>query len=152
MIRTATADDITGMIALARTVLEKSPVLPPMNEQKARRLAYQAINSARMCAFVAERDGKIVGFLLGCTDDYWWGDAQFASDIAFVCHPNHGNYAPGLIRKLEKWAAQFPKVIDVTLGISSGLDKDGRTGRMYQNCGYAHVGGMFTKKLKGQHA
>lgn len=147
MIRAATADDITGMIELARSVLAKSPVLPPMNEAKARRLAAQAIASARMCAFVAEHGGKVVGFLLGSTDDYWWGDAQYASDIAFICHPNHGNYAPGLIRKLEKWATKFPKVIDVTLAISSGLDADGRAGRMYQNCGYAPVGGMFVKKL-----
>lgn len=149
MIRAAIPDDITGMIELARVVLAKSPVLPAMNELKARRLAYQSINSARMCAFVAEHQGKVVGFLIGCTDDYWWGDAQYASDIAFICHPNHGNYAPGLIRRLVKWAKQFPKVQDVTLAISSGLDADGRTGRMYQNCGFVPIGGMYTLKLEG---
>ena len=73
MIRAATPDDITGMIELARVVLAKSPVLPAMNELKARRLAYQSINSARMCAFVAEHQGKVVGFLIGCTVAKWQG-------------------------------------------------------------------------------
>jgi hypothetical protein len=30
------------------------------------------------------------------------------------------------------------------LGISSGLDKDERTGRMYQNIGFTKVGGVYS--------
>lgn len=148
MIRQAKVDDLEQIVALGRDLIERAPYLPEGNELKARRALCQCMNSKRHALLVAEHEGTIVGFLAGCVTDYWFSDAQFASDIAFHVHPQHGNYAPYLMRRFVKWAKKFPKVTDVTLAISSGLDQDGRVGRMYQNNGFAQSGGMFIQILE----
>ena len=76
-------------------------------------------------------------------EQHWFSKKKYAGDMCFVMDEQHGNYAAPIIRRFVKWAKSDEKVTDIQLGITSGLDNDGRVGRMYENLGFTHVGGVY---------
>lgn len=148
MIRPAKVDDISSIIELGAKLLDESPVLPPHDPLKARKALAFFISGARASVFVADHDGEIVGFIVGVLDEYWWSDAQYASDAAFFVEPNHRGYAVGLVKNLVAWAQKFKKVKQVSLGVSSGLETYERTGKLYERLGFKPVGGIHTKSIE----
>jgi len=143
-VRLARPEDITAALKLGRITLERSTLCAELFDLQARKLMVRACNDLSMGMWVAEHKGEIVGFFMACKEQHWFSRSKYASDICFVVDPKHGNYAPSLIKRFIKWAKSDPKVTDVMLGISSGLDKDERTGRMYQNIGFTKVGGVYS--------
>jgi hypothetical protein len=143
-VRLAEYEDITGAMAVGKTILARSVVDAEVFDLQARKTLLRGISDANMSLWVAEHNNKIVGFFLAIKEQHWFSRDKYASDICFCLEDSHGNYAPSMIRRFIKWAKQDVKVKDITLGISSGLDKDGRTGRMYQNLGFTPVGGIYS--------
>lgn len=143
-VRIAKVQDITDAIEVGKKILTRSTIDAEVYELQARKVMLRAINDANMNIWIAEHDGRIVGFLLTIKEQHWFSRDKYASDICFVLEDSHGNYAAPMIRRFIKWAKSDPKVKDITLGISSGLDQDGRTGRMYQNLGFSPVGGVYS--------
>lgn len=142
-VRLAKAEDITAAIEIGRETLERSVITSKLDPQMARRSMMRCLNDKSMSMWVAEHNEKIVGFLMGIRDQDWFTSDKYATDLCFVSHPQHGNYAPMMIKKFRNWAFKDPKVKEIFMAISSGLDQDGRAGRMYQNLGFAPVGGMY---------
>lgn len=147
MIREATTDDIGRILELGADLKVQSPTMPSINPQKARKNLAFFMNSKRCAVFVAERAGEVVGFIVGGIEDNWFSDEQSVTDVAFYVLPRHRVYAVGLVKRLRSWGQSFPRVKDITLGISSGLDPNERTGRMYQHLGLQRVGGIFIQKF-----
>jgi hypothetical protein len=142
-VRLARIDDIPAALEVGRRVLDRSVIDAKLYDLQAKQLMRRCINDAHMNLWVAEHAGNIVGFFMGIKEQHWFSREKYASDISFCVDDRYGNYAPAMIRRFIKWAKQDPKVKDITLAISSGLDKDGRTGRMYQNLGLTHTGGVY---------
>jgi len=142
--RLATPEDITAALKLGRITLERSVIAGDLDELHARRVMLRCINDANMSMWVAEHKGEIVGFLMTIKEQHWFSKARYAADICFCVSPQHGNYAPSIIRKYVKWAKADSRVKDINLAISSGLDQDGRAGQMYQNLGFTNVGGVYS--------
>lgn len=145
MIREAKVDDITRIINLGGEIIRQSKYLPDYQPLKARKALALFINAAKSCVFVAEVEGQVEGFIIGAVDDYWWSSAQYASDMGFYVSEQHRGFAKPLINAFEEWVKRFPKVRDITLAVSSGVEGVERTGRFYQRLGYEQVGGMYTK-------
>jgi len=143
-VRLATPEDITAALILGRSTLERSVINAEVIDLHARKVMRRCCNDKSMGMWVAEHDGKIVGFLMAIKEQHWFSDSKYASDICFCVDPQHGNYAPSMIKRFQKWAMSDKKVTDITLGISSGLDADERTGRMYQKLGFTKVGGIYS--------
>jgi hypothetical protein len=143
-VRVATYQDVQGAIDVGKKILARSSINAEVNDLDAKRAMLRSINDANMNLWVAEHDNKIVGFLMVIKECHWFGRDKYASDLCFVVESHHGNYAPTMIKRFIKWAKSDPKVKDISLAISSGLDKDERTGRMYQNLGFTPVGGVYT--------
>lgn len=148
MIRQMKVADVPRLLELGKELIGESPFLPPMNEVKAKRNALMAMSNARMLALVVddEKDG-VVGFLFATIDDYWFGDASYVTDIGFYIRKGYRQAARRMVHELVKWAQRF-NVIDVTLAVSSGLDKNGSTAKLYEAAGFIRVGGMWTLPLK----
>lgn len=142
-VRLAKPEDITAALELGRFILERSVIKSKVNDLHARKTMLRCMNDKSMSMWVAEHKGKVVGFLMAIKEQEWYSTDKYATDICFCVHPQHGNYAPTLIRRFRKWAKSDPKVTDIFMAISTGLDKDGRAGRMYQKLGFAPVGGMY---------
>lgn len=143
-VRLATYHDISGAIEVGKRFLVRSVINAEVDEAHARKVMLRAINDASLALWVAEHNGAVVGFLLALKEQQWFSKDKVASDICFVLEDCHGNYARSMVRKFVKWAKEDAKVKDISLGISSGLDQDGRTGRMYQNLGFTPVGGVYS--------
>lgn len=102
-----------------------------------------AVNKAS-CAFIAEHEGKIVGMLLGKSEEYPYCKMTYATDLAIYSE------APGagrkLIERFEQWAFQERKVSQLILAVSHGGKSTNGVSALYKRLGYEHVGGLFTKQ------
>lgn len=143
-IRLATATDIDDAIKVGEKILKRSVYKADLFSLQAKKVMLRALNDASMALWVAEHKGKIVGFFLAIKEQHWFSRKKYAADMCFVMDDQHGNYAAPIIKQFIKWAKSDPKVTDIHLAISSGLDNDGRTGRMYQNLGFTQVGGVYS--------
>lgn len=151
MIRPAVLNDVPAIIALGEHVIQRSPLLhSKIDPLKARKAIFQTIHNKSHLALVAEKDGVVVGCLLGLVVDYWYSKDRYATDLAFYVDSQHGDVAPWLMKRFIKWARAQKNVVDVLMGISTGLDKQGDAGRMYEKLGFSAAGGMFTYMLTGE--
>ncbi len=142
-VRLAKFEDVAGALEVGRRVLDRSVIDAELYDLQAKKLMLRCISDANMNLWVAEHADTIVGFFMGIKEQHWFSREKYASDISFCVDDRHGNYAAPMVRRFIKWAKTDPKVKDITLAISSGLDKDGRTGRMYENLGFTHTGGVY---------
>jgi len=99
------------------------------------------LNNAFGYAVVAEHKGELTGFMFGCATPLWFARARAATDIVTYAETPGDGYR--MIRRFMKWAWSIPNVVEVTLAQSSGLDVE-RSGKIYERCGLARVGGLFT--------
>lgn len=97
-----------------------------------------------MRLWVAERDGRLTGFLLGAAPEFWWCRDRYATDLAFYCEDPR-DVRP-MLRAFEAWAWAVPRVKNVTLGVSSGMSMVDRIGSLYEHLGYSRVGGLYVKE------
>jgi len=146
MIRAATHNDLAAMLVIGRNTLSNSPSYPvEIDDFKASYTARRCISDRSMCAFVAEIDGNVVGFILGMQEEHFFSRDCYATDLVFCVEPEHADQAVWLLRRFIRWAKSFPKVKSIMLGISSGMDLNGRLGELYQRHGLEQAGGLFVK-------
>lgn len=143
-IREATFDDVPEIIEIGKRGHAASDNARfKFNEAKAKLLCAQLIVGKTTCLFVAVDNGKIVGILLGQTEEYVYCNMRYATDIALYAE------APGagraLLKRFEKWAFDEKKVDQLLMGVSFKAGQNRQAEAMYRRRGFAHVGGIFTK-------
>lgn len=148
-VRRATFDDVPEIIEVGKRGHAASDNAQyPFNEQKAKLLLAQLIVGKKTCLFVAIKDAKIVGFLMGQEEEYVYCDLRYATDIAVY------GEAPGawraLMDRFEKWAFEERKVDQLLLGVSHTAEHAHRTNAIYRRRGFSNVGGLFTKNRSEQ--
>ncbi|HDS1207483.1 TPA: GNAT family N-acetyltransferase [Shewanella algae] len=145
MIRTATHADMNAIVSIGKVTLEKSPTYPvTLDDNKARYMVRRCISDRSMEIFVAVVDGEVVGFIMGMMEEHWFSKDCYATDLTFCVLPEHGDQAVWLLRRFIRWAKSFPKVKSILLGVSSGMDADGRIGQLYERHGFTIVGGFYS--------
>jgi hypothetical protein len=148
MIREAVIGDINALAELARFFVPKVGAAT-LSESRFRPAMNQLIKSDNALILVAEHEGEIVGAFVGQVMRVWYSDDYYATDLAFVVQPKYaGLYGWLMAKRFIRWAKAMPKVVDVTLQVSSGMDAEGRIGKMYESLGLAHVGGCYTLKVE----
>ena len=149
MIRTATHADLKRILEIGEVTLIKAPAYPvDMDIPKTSYMVRRCISDKGMEAFVAEVNGEIVGFLLAMQEQHWFSKDCYATDLAFCVLPEHADQAVWLLRRFIRWAKTFPKVKSIMLGVSSGLDIDGRIGELYQKHGLLSAGGLYSRTIQ----
>ena len=99
--------------------------------------------------FVAEDSaGSIVGALIGVLEQHLFSDQLTASVMHYDVLPEvrMGGYGVRLLKAFERWAANR-KVVEIGLGINSGVDLD-RMSRFAVRMGYQKIGENFVKGVK----
>lgn len=125
-------DQAVAMVAVDQT---------PVNRQKASGLLRKAVNHALMDLFVAEVDGKVVGFVVAMVNDQWYNDDKYVTDLAFCTAKGHEDQAVWLFRRLYRWSRE--RGLPMLMATNAGGDRAERTGAMYEAHGLTRVGGMF---------
>ena len=145
MIRDGRHEDIPAIIDIGQS-LKSETDKTPVNLKKAAAVLRTAISSAQHCLFVAEVNGKVVGFLVGGIQDIWYNDDKVASDLGFMTRDGFEDQAVWLLRRFLRWARE--KNVPALMGLSTGLESSVRTGKLYETHGLKLMGGMYYGGLK----
>ena len=145
-IRQGDTDDIMSLIMLGREMHKESPRFRDMDydEDKLMHLGLGLAEQGGI--FIAEKDDKPVGMVLGMVTEHFFGHDLMATDLAFYVHPDHrgGTLAVRMLKKFEAWAFSLgAKVISV--GVSTEVGSE-RTGQLYERLGYRITGCLAVKE------
>ena len=144
-IRLADIPDIDEITKLGSELLEQSVyagIKPDVS--KFRLMVAGLIGSKTAVVYVVtDDDDKPQGFFLGVIDDLFFSRQRIATDLAVYVRKAFRSQAPKMFRMFIKWAKSKPRVAEISFGISSGIGNVDRVGRMYENLGLAHVGGIY---------
>lgn len=121
----------------------------PYNAQKVAQSFADLMNAGAVSKYlflVAENSqNQIVGALTGLVEQQIFSDAWTASVMHYDVLPEArmGGYGVRLLKAFEQWAKNR-KVIEITLGVNSGVGTQG-VGVFIQKMGYSKVGENYVK-------
>lgn len=148
-VRRATPADLAQMVMLGYRLCDKTPYAHIERDRPSIvRTFTMAMSSQFGCAFVAEREGKLTGILVGAAQQLWWSRVRYATDLCFYSERAGDGYA--LLKKFIAWAWNTPSVIEITMGQSSGIDTK-RSAALYRRAGLTLVGGLYTAVRAQRH-
>lgn len=139
LIREATRDDVSAMVALGRRMHEESPywsALPFSDERTAATIVQLMAAPGLGVAFVAEHDGQIVGGAGAVIVWHWSVAAKIGCELFVFVAPEHrgGSVAARLIRAMDR-AVAARGAVRFQVGSSIGLN-DERTAQLYERLGF----------------
>jgi GNAT superfamily N-acetyltransferase len=149
MIRPAKLEDIPAMVELGRLMHGESPLWS--------RLAYSPFKVGIVCerlieldggfAFVGERDGSIVGAMLGVAEEHWMSNDKVATELAlFVESSSRGALlAARLVSRFVVWAEDEGARLTVA-GVSTGVEPE-RTAQFYERFGFSRNGAIGLERV-----
>lgn len=125
MIRALTEEDIPQALELARAMHEEAPVYNhyDFDEDKVLRLFEIFMTNPDWLAVVAERDGKLIGFIGVVIVPVFFGNADFIEDISFYVTPQYRGTSAALrlIKTVEAWGiGRGVKLI--RFGVTTGVN------------------------------
>ena len=111
-----------------------------VDETKAIKAFRRSLSDKNMALFVAQKADQVVGFLLAIKDEHWFSKASYGTDLAFCVLPEHSDQGVWLLRRFIRWCKSLN--LPIAMGLSTGMDIEGRTSQMYEAHGLKNVGGM----------
>jgi hypothetical protein len=134
VIRKATPDDIDSIVALGFEALQSDPYDGlTISRVKVYNVATECVSSSNNFAWVAEKDGEVVGAVCAIVHPIMFYEKRQASVVQYYCtDPGQGIK---LLREFMRWAEGRPviKMICFTLEINS----DPRIGDLLAKLGLA---------------
>ena len=148
-VRIAGLEDMDAIVALGHELLESSASAGiPVNEVKFRKLVGTLIVAKEgWVHVVADSFNTPVGYLMGLVDALYYSDKKFATDMGIYVREEAQGMGYYLVKAFLRWAWSRTGVVQIILGISSGVDLE-RTGALYEAMGGIHVGGIYIFKRK----
>lgn len=97
--------------------------------------------------YLAENEGKLIGFIAGMSQRYFFSLKERATDMGFYVLPAYrgGSAAVRLIAAFENWAKERG-LLEICLGQTTAVDIE-KTQRFYVHMGYKTVGYNTVKHL-----
>lgn len=141
MIRVAKLADYESCFAISSKFFSLYPHLIP-NKESIRRLFNECVSGAQNCAFVAERNGCVVGCLLAVTHDHIWAQKKSNSVLIWACE--HPGESIALLKTYRKWIDERPVIRRA--GFQFDIDVNTRIYRALEACGFARKGGCFLRE------
>lgn len=143
-----TAADIDDMLVLARANVSESRFgRLPFDESKVRANLERMADAPQSynCALLARKqDGKLVGYLIGQIEEYFFCRERVATSVFLFVDPNErgGFAAVKLILAFRKWA-QNRGAAEIYIGVAGGVTIE-RTGRFLKRLGFSLTGGNYS--------
>jgi hypothetical protein len=150
------ASDTEEVVKLARINWAESRFQwLPFDETKIRANLARMIEAPATsnCAIVARNNtGRLVGYLAGSIEEYFFCRARIASSVFLFVDPAErgGRAALRLVLAFRQWAINRDAV-EMYIGVAGGVLME-RTGRFLQRLGLRLTGGNYSLWLKGPEA
>ncbi len=103
--------------------------------------------SGRVFVIVDDND-EPQGFLLGMVSELFFSRDRYGTDVAVYVRDGFKNHAPEMFQQFIDWAKSKPRVKEIKLGISSGMDGKDRTGKFYESMGFDNIGGLYLMRVQ----
>jgi len=149
-IRLGDLPDMGKLVDLAMELLEQSiysDIKP--DKLKFRKLVGNMMLSKNGRVWViVDDDDEPQGFLLGMVTELFFSRDKYATDIAVYVRKSYRSYVPEMFQQFITWAWSKPRVKEIKLGISSGMDEGGRTGKFYESLGFIDAGGLYIMRTQ----
>ena len=144
-IRPATEADVPYLIMLADVMLAESSFSSVPFDQEAFALTVIRLLDDRQFVMLAEKDGQVVGAMLGIATPFAFSYAMMAQDIALFVHPGARGrmISVRLVKAFEEWAKER-NCLQIRPVVSSGCEA---ACRLYGLLGYRPVGVSFVKEV-----
>lgn len=139
MIRPATLADVNAIFDIAICETAMYPKLMP-DKEKVRHGIIQAVSSAKHFCWVSERDGDVVGALIGLSSDNLWAQRQNCIVVLWASYVVGGGIR--LMKEFLKWV-DSRRIIRVA-GIVPDTDEiSSRALRLAELLGFRKCGGAY---------
>lgn len=106
-------------------------------------------NNGGSLVLVSEKGGVVEGFIIGVLDSVYPCLKELrVTDLLFIQSERaEPKDAIGMLKRLDAWASENPKVIEVFLGVTSAIGDYQRTSKLYERLGYSQCGALFQKRI-----
>lgn len=147
IVRLARITDVSDILAFAKEALTRTNYRGfPFNAVIARRTLKRAMTDPNARVWVAERGGRIVGFLIGEIGEMPMTHFTSATDLAFLADAG-GDL---LLDAFVHWCI-LRKVARIDMGVSAGPARDAVMRRAMRIKGFELSGSMFHVHLGDSH-
>lgn len=147
LVRSLVRNDIPALIALAETFLNEDPAFSifPFDPTIMQLTFLRYLDDEHICVFVAEIDGKLVGFFIGAVSGLEYSATCVASDRYFYVLPEYrgSGAGDGLLDAFERWADSH-NVVTKTCQVRSQINVDAAVSYLGRN-GYKPFGTVMIK-------
>lgn len=140
MIRPATLNDISTIIAIGEVYARQYPELKP-DHQKIRHLVTTAISSAKHFAWVSEdRPGNVTGALVAVSSDNLW--AQRQNSLIILWASLVAGDGRRMLKEFLKWV-DTRRIIRVAGIVPDNNQTDPRVWKLMERLGFRKYGGAY---------
>lgn len=147
-IRFATAEDVPALVELGRFFhsLTRFKAYDFTAEKVAANLRgmIESKHGTHCCFVSQDRDGVLIGALIGCVESHFFSDKLVASLIHYDVLPERrmGGAGLRLLTAFKKWA-ENRGAFEVCVGVNSGVEID-RMDRFLKKLGFQMTGGNYS--------
>lgn len=147
-VRLGLEKDVDRIVELALINHGLSTPYLEFSEEKVRQTYQDYIDTAATTFFVAEEDGKVIGFVMATMNEYRHATGLYvACEVVFVDPAYHGSRAAILlVKELVRWA-ELLNAVEITGGNDNSLKTD-RTTKFLQHFGFEQVGSFMRRMIQ----
>jgi len=149
-VREGDTDDISGIIELLKELHVESVFKDvPFSDSTTRQfiLTMMGIKDGTILVVADDKD-RPQGVMIGMIDSLFFSKKRYATDVVFYVRDAAAQQAPWMVKRFRRWAKGRPGVYKLMMGISSGIDNEGRTEQLYEALGLEKIGGLFIQEIK----
>ena len=148
MIRPMSPADVAQCIAFGKEMHEESYFKDmDFSEEKLQQLWHLIISKPdAFCAFVAEKEDRIIGLFIGVCQEHWFGNDKVSCDLAlFVTKEERGGTAAvRLVKAYEQWARDVGAA-EIHIGTSTNVNSE-RITKLFEKMGFGNKAFYFRKR------
>ena len=140
ILRPATSFDVPAIVDLAVESVSKDPLPVRIDRDAMADTAKVLIAGNQHFAWVAERDGKIVGAVGACVQKGFWFQRSQASVLMFFTRVPGAGIA--LLREFARWVKSRPAIKVAVFSLEPGMDP--RIGHLISRLGFGRQSPTYT--------
>ncbi len=148
LVRRFEPQDLEECILLGAMMHEESVFRDqPFSRDRLAFLAHLCVTNQDYACFVAERNGQVVGLMVGLKGQHFFSDSKYAADLALYVAPHHrgSTAAIRLVIEFSKWA-EASGCDEIRCGVTTGIN-DEVGGKIYKRFGFHDGGRLYVKKI-----
>jgi len=148
LVRRFEPQDLEECILLGAMMHEESVFRDqPFSRDRLAFLAHLCVTNQDYACFVAERNGQVVGLMVGLKGQHFFSDSKYAADLALYVAPHHrgSTAAIRLVIEFSKWA-EASGCNEIRCGVTTGIN-DEVGGKIYKRFGFHDGGRLYVKKI-----